>query len=65
MYQLDEREAFQAMTLFVNQFTERAGDDLLTLLSDITIRPDRGSFDPAAWTDWLRCVQAVKAGEGA
>ena len=65
MYQLDEREAFRAMSMFLTQFAERAGDDLLTLLSDITISPDGGTFDPAAWNDWIRCVGAVKSGEPA
>lgn len=61
MHQLDELEAFRAMAMFLTQFAERAGDDLLTLLSDITLRPDGGTFDPAAWDDWIRCVVAVKS----
>ena len=60
MNKLDEREAFRAMTLFLTQFAERAGNDLLTLLSDISIRPDGGTFDPAAWDDWIRCVATIK-----
>lgn len=62
LYQLDEHEAFRAMSAFLHQFAERAGDDLLTLLSDISIDSDGGTFDPAAWHDWLACVQAVKDG---
>lgn len=61
MSELNEHEAFRAMQMFLTQFAERAGDDLLTLLSDIKIRPDGGTFDPAAWDDWIRCVEAVKA----
>ena len=61
MHKLDEHEAFRAMTMFLTQFAERAGDDLLTLMSDITIGPDGGTFDPAAWNDWMRCVEAVKS----
>ena len=61
MDELNEREAFQAMTLFLNRSAERAGDDLLTLLADITLRPDGGPFDPAAWEDWLACVRDVKS----
>jgi hypothetical protein len=60
MYQLSEQEAFRAMSLFLDQFAERAGDDLLTLLGDITLRPDGGTFDPAAWDDWMACVRTVK-----
>lgn len=52
-------EAFAAMTLFVNQFADRAGDDLLTLLGDISLRRAT-TCDPAAWGDWLACVAEVK-----
>jgi hypothetical protein len=62
LYQLTERDAFDAMALFLTQFAERAGDDLLTLLSDITIGPDGATFDPAAWDDWISCVDIVKKG---
>jgi hypothetical protein len=60
MYELSESEAFQAMSLFLTQFAKRAGDDLATLLADITIDADGGTFDPAAWDDWIACVRAVK-----
>ncbi|MFV1991681.1 MAG: hypothetical protein ACC652_13185 [Acidimicrobiales bacterium] len=59
-FELDEHQAFTAMSLFVNRFAERAGDDLLTLLGDITLRNDGSTFDPAAWYDWLECVRDVK-----
>jgi hypothetical protein len=61
MYQLNEHEAFRAMSIFLDQFADRAGDDLLTLLGDIALRSDGGTFDPAAWDDWVRCVAMVKA----
>ena len=55
-------EAFDAMALFVNQFAERAGDDLLTLFGDIEILESDGMpTNPAAWTDWLACVARVKS----
>ena len=57
MYRMDERTAFEAMSLFLNQFAQRAGDDLLTLLSDITLDEDGNTFDPAAWHDWIQCVE--------
>jgi hypothetical protein len=56
---LSERQAFAAMSLFVNRFADRAGDDLLTLLGDLTLQTDGGPFDPAAWDDWLSCVHAI------
>jgi hypothetical protein len=59
MASLSEREAFQAMTLFLQEFYARAGNDIETLLADITIEADGGTLDPAAWDDWLRCVESV------
>lgn len=61
---LDEREAFAAMSLFVNRFAERAGDDLATLVTDIRVMGDGMTWDPAAWADWLECVRDVKAADG-
>ena len=61
VYALSEHEAFRAMTLFLTQYYERAGDDLVTLLADIGIEADGRTLDPAAWDDWMRCVNAVKA----
>ncbi len=63
MYQLDEHEAFRAMALFVDQFAFRAGDDLLTLMGDISMDESGQTFDPAAWDDWLICVRKVVASE--
>jgi hypothetical protein len=56
---LSEREAFEAMTRFLNEYYARAGDDLVTLLADLGIERDGDTLDPAAWNDWLRCVRAV------
>jgi hypothetical protein len=61
VYELSEREAFEVMTRFLTRFYEDAGNDMETLLADITIEPDGGTLDPAAWEDWVRCVRAVKA----
>ena len=61
---LSEREAFRAMTLFLTEYYDRAGDGLVTLLADITIESDGDPLDPAAWDDWIRCVREVKAGPG-
>lgn len=56
---LSAGEAFAAMTLFIHQFADRAGDDLLTLMGDISLW--RGTTtDPAAWEDWLAGVAQVK-----
>jgi hypothetical protein len=61
MYQLSEQEAFRAMTLFLDHFYDQAGDDMETLTADISISADGRTLDPAAWNDWMRCIQAVKA----
>ncbi|MER6523027.1 hypothetical protein ABT246_40215 [Streptomyces sp. NPDC001553] len=58
-YSMDEREAFEAMSRFIWQFANRAGDDLLTLLGDISLEADGNPTDPAAWTDWLECVRVT------
>jgi len=55
------REGFLAMGLFVDRFAREAGDDLATLIADITIEPDGMPVDPAAWDDWLDCVRRAKA----
>ncbi|MFK8905880.1 hypothetical protein [Streptomyces sp. YS-3] len=57
-YSMDEHQAFEAMSRFIWQFANRAGDDLLTLLGDISMENGK-TFDPAAWTDWMECVKAT------
>ena len=56
---MNEREAFTVMSIFLKQFADRAGDDLLTLLGDIYMDSEGETFDPAAWDDWMDCVRAV------
>jgi hypothetical protein len=57
---LTEKQAFEAMRLFLKQFYERAGNEMETLLADITVESDGGTLDPAAWDDWQRCVRSVE-----
>ena len=59
MVQLTPEQAFAALTLFVNQFADRAGNDLLTLIGDIQLDDQGHTFDPAAWDDWMECVRQV------
>lgn len=54
---MDERQAFKATTLFLNEFYGRAGNDMETLLADLTLEADGQPLDPATWDDWLRCVE--------
>jgi hypothetical protein len=58
---LTPREAFLAMTDFIWQFAQRAGDDLMTLIGDTGIEADGGPTDPAAWDDWLGSVAKIRA----
>lgn len=59
---LTVHEAFLAMADFVWEFGQRAGDDLLTLIGDISPLPDGTIMDPAAWTDWLASVERIRSG---
>lgn len=59
---LTTRQAFLAMTDFIWEFAQRAGDDLITLLGDTGIEADGGPTDPAAWDDWLASVAKIRAG---
>lgn len=53
---MTEKEAFIAMRLFLERYYKRAGNDMETLLADITLEADGQPLDPAAWDDWLECV---------
>lgn len=61
---MDEQQAFRAMTLFLTRFYERAGNDMETLLADISVEADGGTLDPAAWSDWQQCVAEVQRNRG-
>jgi hypothetical protein len=60
---LTERQALVAMRLFLEHFYAHAGNDMETLIADITLEPDGEPLDPAAWDDWLMCVRRVLASE--
>lgn len=60
---LTSRQAFLAMSDFIWQFGQRAGDDLLTLIGDTGIEADGGPTDPAAWDDWLESVRRITSGK--
>ena len=58
---LTEKQAFRAMSQFLEQYYERAGGnvELALVLSDIQMLPDGRTADPAAWEDWLNAVRIV------
>lgn len=60
MEKLTEQQAFKAMVLFLEGFYERTNaDDIGRLLSDLILLEDGSTADPAAWYDWMNCVQKV------
>lgn len=62
MEKLSDRQAFEAMVLFLEGFYERTqSDEVGGLLSDLMASADGETADPAAWSDWIECVQKVLA----
>lgn len=60
MDRLTDKQAFQAMVLFLEGFYERTkSDDVGGLLGDLIILKDGNTADPAAWDDWMKCVDKV------
>lgn len=64
MSALNERQAFEAMRYFIEQYWERGGrssDDLAVLLGELSTDVFEGGrpADPAQWQDWLAAVNAV------
>jgi hypothetical protein len=47
------------MALFLERFYKRAGDDMQTLLEDLSIEADGEPLDPAAWDDWVAALEEV------
>ena len=62
---LSYQEAYLAMFEFLVQLYERTQSDALgALLGDLSLLPDGTTADPAAWGDWIRCVEKARRGEG-
>lgn len=55
------KEAFVAMRLFLEEYYQRtSSDDVGSLLGDLDFLDDGGTADPAAWEDWIECVEKVQ-----
>lgn len=53
-------DAYRAMQLFLEDYHRFTGsDDVGALLGGLQLLADGSSADPAAWSDWLNCVQRV------
>ena len=60
MEKITEKQAFQAMVLFLEGYYERTkSDDVGAILSDLILLEDGNTADPAAWDDWMKGVHKV------
>ncbi|MBW4637936.1 MAG: hypothetical protein KME05_06820 [Gloeocapsa sp. UFS-A4-WI-NPMV-4B04] len=58
--QLTRKQAFEAMVLFLEEFYNRTqSDDVGALLGQLILFEDSSTADPAAWYDWVECVEKV------
>ncbi len=56
---LSQLQAFKIMQSFLEKYFERTrSDDVGSLLGDIQLIPNNTTRDPAAWNDWLDCVNS-------
>lgn len=61
---LTSKQAFLAMFAYLEIHFERFGPGQIgTVLSELSLLPDGGTSDPAAWDDWLKSVQRARRGE--
>jgi hypothetical protein len=64
MDSLTIKDAYAAMYAFLTDVYRRTGsDDVGVLLGGMSVLPDGGSADPAAWADWEAAVRRVKEGK--
>lgn len=57
------KEAYLAMYEFLVELYQRTqSDELGSLLGDLSLLPDGTTADPAAWGDWLRCIERARGG---
>lgn len=58
---MNEKSAFDAMRFFLEGYYERTkSDDVGALLGDLRLLSDGCTADPAAWSDWMKCVKKVQ-----
>jgi len=61
---LSSRQAYLAMFEFLRRHYERGPtDEIGGLLGSLSLLPDGGTADPAAWPDWEEAVASVLAAE--
>lgn len=60
---LTERQAYDAMYAFLEEYYgQTKSGDVAALLGAMSFLPDGGTADPAAWQDWMKCVQKALSG---
>lgn len=53
-------EAFKVMSCFLEEYYNRTlSEDIGALLGEIQILEDGKTADPAAWQDWINCIQTI------
>lgn len=53
--------AFKSMQCFLQKYFKKTmSEDVGSLLGDIQLLNNNTTMDPAAWTDWLECVEEVR-----
>lgn len=59
---LTHREAYAAMYAYLEQVFDRTkSDDIGSLLGGMSLLPDGGTADPAAWNDWIDAIGKATA----
>lgn len=58
---MTKKEAYIAMTYFLEQFYEKTGsNDVGSLLGDMILIDDEETMDPAIWNDWIFAVSKME-----
>ncbi|MBL1437741.1 MAG: hypothetical protein COB08_016245 [Rhodobacteraceae bacterium] len=61
---LTVEQAFLAMFDYLELHFKRFGPgEIGTVLGELSLLPDGGTCDPAAWGDWMKSVQKAKSGD--
>ncbi|CAM2157420.1 conserved hypothetical protein [Paraburkholderia tropica] len=57
------QEAYLSMFEFLVELYQRTkSDELGSMLGDLSLLEDGTTADPAAWGDWLKCVEKARRG---
>jgi hypothetical protein len=59
---MTEQQAFKAMILFLERhFNRTQSDDMAALLGELQLLDDGLTADPAAWQEWMECVETIES----